>query len=246
MQAMPRSASQRRAIAFGLALQPAQRLRQHQRLVFVDDEHVEAIQQILRRRTGRREIEDDAAAGALHRTRRREAFGFRHLALQQQDVAFAERQTSQRIGPRHGVGAGRDDDLVGAGCIDGDEGRTRRRLDRCDMGQVDAIGDEQRQGDLGEDIAADGADEHDLGTGTAGGKRLVRTLAAGVKRVARADHRLARSGQAFDRSDQIDIERAEDDDHAETRSARRRTPATKAASGGVTLAWMPSESSAAP
>ena len=81
-------------------------------------------------------------------------------------------------------------------------------------------GDRSRRGAAGRaqrrqrHVAANRADHRDLGSGTARGQRLIGALAAGKKRVIAAEHGLARPRQVRDRHDQIDIDRAEDDNHA--------------------------------
>lgn len=164
--------------------------------------------------------------------RSRQALRFRYLALEQERIARAELTCLEVLSPSQRVGSGCDDDLVGTLGVDGYEGGPRGRLHTCDTAEVDTGLRKQRERRLGETVAADRTDQRDPHAGTACGQRLVRALAAGMNFVSGADHCLAGRGQPRHRCDQIDIDRAEDDDHGSA-LARRRMPATNAVSGVV-------------
>jgi hypothetical protein len=70
-----------------------------------------------------------------------------------------------------------------------------------------------RQRDISEAVAADLAHHRNLAAGPRGRQRLVGALAARHHLVARTQHGLARLRQMRDGHGQIDIERAENDDH---------------------------------
>lgn len=82
-----------------LPLGPTPSAGKHQRLVLVDDQHVQAIEQFGSRRAGRRQVQDDAPARLPRQPGRRDALRLRNLALQQQDVTLAKRQVAQASGP---------------------------------------------------------------------------------------------------------------------------------------------------
>ncbi len=82
-----------------------------------------------------------------------------------------------------------------------------------DPRDVDAAGAQFRERDIGEAVAADLAHHRDLAAGARGRQRLVGALAARHHLVAGTEHGLARLGQVRDRHGQVDIERAENDDH---------------------------------
>ena len=78
---------------------------------------------------------------------------------------------------------------------------------------VDAGRDESGQRVAGEDVGADRARHGDVGAGTTRGQRLIGAFAAGQRGEGAAGDRLAGLRKARDARDEIEIDRAEDDDH---------------------------------
>ena len=96
------------------------------------------------------------------------------------------------VGPRGHIGARRHCDRVLAVSRNHDRSAARRRLDDPHQLRIDTVAAQHIQRKAGKWILADGSGEHDRGTGTAGGQRLIGALAAGEQGVVSAEHRLAR------------------------------------------------------
>ena len=134
----------------------------------------------------------------------------RDLLLAEDRVGVVEREI---LGPQLGVRARRDDD-----------GRLPRRVDRDqrdpgrgvlgDPALLDAGLTQPRERLFGELVAPDAPDQRDLGPEPRRGDRLVRALAAGHAREARAAHRLARARQPLRLHDEVEVDRADDGEAA--------------------------------
>ena len=127
--------------------------------MLIDAEIIERAEQRLARGSRRGEVQHHLRAALLGQQRRRFDLGVGHLALQQQQVARAERKAFELLGPRRRVGAGGDDDGVFARRIDDDERRSGRLGDGAGRAEVDAVGVEQRQRRAGEGIGPASADQ---------------------------------------------------------------------------------------
>ena len=128
-------------------------------------------------------------------------------------------------GPRLGVGPGGDDDGVLALGIDGDERRAGRLGAQLAGAEIDALGFQHRQRDIGEFVGAVRADQRDLRAGAPGRQRLIGALAAGDGDIILAEHRLAGAGNALGAGDEIDVDGSENDDHAPKRLRFAALPA---------------------
>ena len=80
--------------------------------------------------------------------------------------------------------------------------------------EVDAARGEQLGRLPGKGVVADRPDHADLRAGARGGQRLVGALAARRGLEIVAENRFARRRQAVDRGDEVEIDRADDRDHA--------------------------------
>jgi hypothetical protein len=58
---------------------------------------------------------------------------------------------------------------------------------------IDTVATQQVESDASKGVTADGPGQHDLGTGTASGQRLIGALPAGEKRIVAAEYGLAQS-----------------------------------------------------
>lgn len=116
---------------------------------------------------------------------------------------------------RRQVCAARDDDLVLARRIDGDHGGAGRPVGGGDTRDVHARRLQHLAHQPPEVIVADVAHHAHDGAGPGRGRRLVRALAAGGELVARAEHGLAGPGQRLHPEQQVEVERAEDEQHRE-------------------------------
>ncbi len=112
-----------------------------------------------------------------------------------------------RIGSR----CDRDRVLPGGGYHD--RGTARGFRDASHQPEIDPGAPQRVECRGGKGIRPNGADQMDLGSGTARGQRLIGALAPGKKHVVAAEHGLARPRQMRNRKDQIDIDRTEDDNH---------------------------------
>ena len=190
-----------------------ERRRDRRGLDRVDDQHVDRREQRRRQRLRGCGVEDHARA-ASPRPDREIAHGLDgDFELQGHRGPRAER----RIGNVHreclGVRARnhRDRVLPARFHVDQrDSGRPRVPLHPRD---VDARRDQPRQGRGGERVGAHGAGHGDVGTGTARRERLIGPLAAGEHGEGKAGDRLAGMRQALGARDEVEIDRAEDDDH---------------------------------
>jgi hypothetical protein len=195
------------------------------RLMLVGDQKVRRLQKIadhvarhlLRHR---RQIPDDAArcgpGPARHLQRLRE----RHLHLQQQDRVSGQVRCGHVCGAGRAIGAARDGDRVLARAVDRDEGATGRLTAANDQAGIDAIGRKVPDRIVTEPVLAHPARHRDLAfralaatCDARGSDRLVGPLAAEMGFIGRRQHGAAGAGDDRHACDQIDIERAEDQDH---------------------------------
>jgi hypothetical protein len=91
--------------------------------------------------------------------------------------------------------------------------RSRRLFDDPHQSRIDTGAAHQEEPYASKGIRPDGPGEHDLGTGTAGGQRLISALSTGQKGIVAAEYGLARSWKARDRNYQIDVYRTENHNH---------------------------------
>ena len=135
-----------------------------------------------------------------------------------------------RIRPR------RDRDQVLAGGVHEDQGDTRRRAAEAgDLVGRDTLSFERGGGLVPEGIVPERGDQCDTRPETRGGDGLVAALAA-VEPIERpAEHRLARGRQPIRLHDEVDVDRAHDDDPA----AHRRPRAALAGSAIVVRVTTP-------
>ena len=87
---------------------------------------------------------------------------YTHLDVYKRQILRRKLELPQGIRPHDGIGAGCDDDLVGALAIRRDEGGAGRPVDQCDMIEVDALGGEQRQRGIAESVPPGRADKDDI------------------------------------------------------------------------------------
>ena len=134
------------------------------------------------------------------------------------DQHIAGREACERalgILDRHlGIRAGKNADDVLAGLVDEDHRDALRDIEPLHVAQIDAAFAQQRQRLVAHRIPARGADHLDRRAGTARRQRLVGALAAGGRREARPGNCLARLRDAAHLADEIEVDRAEDDNHA--------------------------------
>lgn len=133
-----------------------------------------------------------------------------------------------------GICPGGNHDLIVATLRNRDQRDSGRGVRPLDARDIDARLHQRRQGQVGETVAANGANHLRARTGTRGGERLIGTLAAGERLVGGADDGFAGSGQAVNLDDEIEIDRTEDEDHASCRPFHAR--ARPGAAGQAALA----------
>ena len=182
-------------------------------LLLVHDQDVERAQGLGRKRAGRRVVEQDPRAGAARQRRRRPVLRLGHLHLEQQQVARARRCARQLPGLGLQVGPTGHHDGVLAGGVHHDAGAAGGGFARGDRGEVHAALAQGGERGLREAVAADAADHTNPGARARGGQRLVRPLAARNPSVRAGRDRLARRRKPLHGEDQIDVDRAEYDDH---------------------------------
>jgi hypothetical protein len=118
-----------------------------------------------------------------------------------------------RIGPKGGVGAGSDGDLIVAAVIDHDERSARRLVGHfAHPVDVDPLAAQLRERLPSQVIAAHGGDEPGLGAQSCRRDRRVGPLAAAVPFEAAAQHCLAAPRQPLGGYHQVDVDRPDDDD----------------------------------
>ena len=197
------------------------------RFGFVDDQHVDRVEPRRGQRRGRRRVQHDPRATGASTPGECERFGVRRLELQHERRGRTEHRVRHVRGAGERIGARYHGDRVLAGIVDVDQRDAGRRVGRANAREVDARRIQQREGRRGERVAADGAEHRDVGAGAACGERLVRPLAARTGREARAGERFARTRQPRDARDEVEVDRAEDDDHALRPVSRRRRRARR-------------------
>ena len=183
------------------------------RFVFVDDQHIDPLQQIVRHRGGGRGIEHDPDAAAASASREHGDLRHGHLQLQHQRGA----------GPKGGVGNLRCARIAIGACDDGyrvlamrihvDQGDAGGRVDCSHARQVDPRRFQVRERRCGKRIAPDGTEQGHMCSGARRSQRLVGTLAAGQRRERPAGQRLAGRGNARNLRHQVQVDGTEDDDH---------------------------------
>ncbi len=200
-------------------------------LVLVDDQPVEQWQDIGRNRCRRRCVERMRVPFSLAR-RMSDQFSGSGTSICSTRSVFGP---SKRIGKLRGlglaVGAGRHHDVVFAELVDADGGKASRIGDGRERREIDTGRPQIGERRFRQRIAADAADHLDLGAGTRGGQGLVAALAARRQLIARPQHGFAGQRQMVDRDHHIDIERAENNDHAmhldHTAAGARMPPADR-------------------
>ncbi len=187
--------------------------RQCCRLGLVDHEDIDLPEQLDRERPGGRGVEDDACTQPSRASDQRCVGALGNLVLQDQGRRGRERGVGHRIriGPR--VGARGDHDAVLAVRVDEDRRAPRSLIDARHPAQVDAAGNKQLERGIGECIVPDRTEEPYCRAGACGGQRLIGALAAGICRKRFGGERLPRGREASDAGDQIEVDRAENDDH---------------------------------
>ena len=193
----------------------------------------------------RSRVEDDGAAG---RRDRRLDGADGHLVLQQRHGRGGEDVARRRdvAGPHVRVGARAHDDRVLPRPVDRDQRHARRRVLIDDhVLDVDALVRKALAQARALRIAPDAADHRDVRAQARDGHRLVGALAAGQLAAVAAEHGLPRHRVVLDRHHEVEVDRADDDDHSApiapmTRSQKRVTSssiATRALGGCSRRPW---------
>ena len=146
----------------------------------------------------------------------------RHLHLQHEPIARAERRREpvEQVAARLHIRAGRNGDQCLSRPIHGNEPARRMAAPHDNSRQIDATVAQPLERNTTPRVRPRRPHHRDALTGRGParrGERLVRALAALHQRVVAADDRFAARRQSRHRRDQIDVDRAEDDDHASLR-----------------------------
>ena len=183
-------------------------------LAFIDHEHVEQAKQLWIELARRCRVEQNPRAEAPGALEERCIRKCRNLLLQHQPVATGERGVGhcRRVGTR--VRTGYDRDAVFSSIVDHDRGRTGCTVYSGNSPQINVLLSERLQRHVCECVAADGAEKSHGCTRTRRRERLVGTLAARIRRKRPSSNRLAGPRKASDARDEIEIDRAENDDHS--------------------------------
>jgi hypothetical protein len=137
-----------------------------------------------------------------------------HFHLGEDESLRPEQRIRHLLGPHALIGARGDCDQVLAVGADHDQRASGRHGGDLHEPGIDAVARETGERDLGEGIGADGAGQVDFRSGAARRQGLIGALAAGQQRVITADHGLAGDRQMRHRHDDVDIDRAEYQDHS--------------------------------
>jgi hypothetical protein len=170
---------------------------EHLQLVAVDDGEVG----IDGERPRRRGVEAEEPARLLPRC---EDGCVRHLELAEDGVRRLQLHSAEL-----GVRPGSDDDLVLAGGVDEDQRHPRGRVGALRLYGQPLL---PRQRLVGQRVAADAADERDVGAEPRRRDGLVGPLAAGDPAERRVGDGLAGAGQPAAARDQVEVHRPDDDD----------------------------------
>ncbi|MNT12210.1 hypothetical protein D3C72_1471310 [compost metagenome] len=163
----------------------------------------------------RRGVEDGGNALRARQLERPLGRCLRNFLLHQHHPAADPLQRRIRIGCRHGaIGARQNGDDILAMAVHEDHGNAGGALHHLHGGEIDPIGLEQSQRQVGKGVVAHARHMAHAGAGAPCGQRLVGALAARGHREGAPGHGLARLGQAADSADLVEIGRAEDGDHA--------------------------------
>lgn len=138
--------------------------------------------------------------------------GQRDLVLQKHDIALLQIRLRDVAGQYRIVSARHDGDHILAVGADQDERCAGGGEALADAGKIDTAGLQQRQRFGGKAVLADGADHAHLSACAGRGQRLVGAFAAGSGGKAGAADRLAGFRQTVDIGDQVEVDRAHDDD----------------------------------
>ena len=143
-----------------------------------------------------------------------------NFELADKRVGRRKRQHFRREQP---VGAGRDDDLILAGRSNRNQSRSGWTVVHAHaVTQVDAALAQQRQCFIGGGILADASQQCDIGSDALRGQRLIRAFAAREAIQVGAGYGFPRCRQVFDRRNQIEIDRADNNDGGHVCQAPKR------------------------
>ena len=142
-----------------------------------------------------------------------ECLRLRRLELKQHDRGRAQQGAGHVLASHVRIRAGNDRDRIFAARVDVDDGDAGRRVGDGTHDDVHAVIAQELERGSGERIVSDGAEKGNLRARTPRRQRLVRALAAGAGGEREARERLARARKALDARDEVDVDRAEDDDH---------------------------------
>ena len=204
---------------FGKASQglvPAPRVGGHlDDLHLVHDENVEGGEDVLRDRERGGRVEQDPAPPPRRPLDEAPVLVERHLVLQQQDrLPVQPRVRDLGVGHPH-VGSGRDRDGACAASLLHPDGRAPGGLVRRlpDPPEVDPLRPQPGKGGSGEGVRPDHSRHDHRRAGAPRCVRLVGPLASGGDHAAVPQHRFAPLGEALQAYRDVDVDRAEDDDH---------------------------------
>ena len=153
--------------------------RHHRGLALVRDKEIDFRQQRRIDRQRRRQIEHTSAAASADASDQRLGFVGRHFELGDKDRLGVEQILGHPVAPHAHIGAGGHGDKVLARARYHDHGTAGRELEVVHQTRIDAVVAERSEGDPGKAVAADGAREDDIGSGSARRQRLIGPFTTG-------------------------------------------------------------------
>ena len=171
------------------------------------------MQQVEADRQGGRKIKQAAPTAVAHSVDHGHGFSCGDFHLKDEERARTKQLVRHLVGMHARIGARGDRDRVLPGGGNHDRGTAGGFRNASHQPEIDPRTPQRVECGGGKGIRPNGSDQMDLGSGTARGQRLISALSPGKNRVVAAEHGLARPRQMRNRKDQIDIDRAEDDNH---------------------------------